>query len=62
MGGSKSYNIPPPPPMMKCDPIKLSDDSPLRGWMKCTHTLISELHSFDHLEKSHYSFKNNDGS
>ncbi|CAH1442342.1 unnamed protein product [Lactuca virosa] len=38
------------------------DASPLRGWLKCNHTLIGELHSFDHLEKAPYSFKNNDGS
>ncbi|CAI9272108.1 unnamed protein product [Lactuca saligna] len=60
--GSKSFSIHPPPPTMECDPIKLFDASPLRGWMKCKHTLIGELHSFDHLEKTPYSFKNNDGS
>ncbi|CAI9269174.1 unnamed protein product [Lactuca saligna] len=46
VSGSKFWNIPPPPLMMKCDPIKLSDDSPLRGWMKCTHTLEGVWLSF----------------
>lgn len=41
--------------------IKLSDASPLCGWVKCKHTLLGELHSFDHLEKAPYSFKNCDG-
>ncbi|CAI9284729.1 unnamed protein product [Lactuca saligna] len=43
-------------------PIKISDDSPLKGWLSSKLTLIGEIHSFDHLEKVPLAFKNCDGS
>ncbi|CAI9275589.1 unnamed protein product [Lactuca saligna] len=42
-------------------PIKIMDDSPLRGWLSSKLTLIGETHSFDHLEKAPLAFKNCDG-
>lgn len=60
--GTKSSRVPPLQPQLKLDPIKILDDSPLGGWMRCKLTLIGELHSFDHLEKAPYSFKNHDRS
>ena len=58
----ETTRIPPPRPQKQVAPICLSNDSPLRGWIKGKYTLIGVLHSFDHLEKAPYSIKNGDGS
>ncbi|CAI9269663.1 unnamed protein product [Lactuca saligna] len=58
----ETTHIPPPHPQKQVAPICLSNDSPLRGWIKGKYTLIGVLHNFDHLEKAPYSIKNCDGS
>ncbi|CAH1442169.1 unnamed protein product [Lactuca virosa] len=61
-GRNKLRRTLPDQPQEYSTPIKIVDDSPLRGWLRCKLTLIGELYSLDHLEKAPFSFKNCDGS